>query len=413
MGDQYESKKRHFAGLTANRRLKLWEVRPHFHCAILGTCLSMEELRKVMRQSGVEMENQPSHYDLHTCLVTRAEEKNRASRNLHKMLDQKYKRWIQVLSKCRESAELEQHWKDAMESGDIAGVFWALMTHPNAAPELIRKSYGDVHMLSHLQGAANRADLKQMKSLEGQVSEFQEVLGKVRQNMNEQITRRDALIRQQEQELLAFKANHRQFKPENNPEPSTEETNKQIQILAKRVDWVEGQLAERDMCITGLREELAGSKELLDEAREEHAAMEQTLTLLLAERSHSDNAQDNGIDLQGKRILYVGGRSALAPHLRSLVEAHNGRFDHHDGGLEDSRAGLQCTLAGADLIFCPVDCISHDACRRVKRHCQQQAKQFVPLRSSGLSAFAAGLRQYLAMGDEQPVDVQAVCRRSG
>lgn len=30
---------------------------------------------------------------------------------------------------------------------------------------------------------------------------------------------------------------------------------------------------------------------------------------------------------------------------------------------------------------------------RSKRHCQQQAKQFVPLRSSGLSAFAAGLQR--------------------
>jgi hypothetical protein len=108
--------------------------------------------------------------------------------------------------------------------------------------------------------------------------------------------------------------------------------------------------------------------------------MEQTMTLLLAERSNDETERCRAIDLRGKRILYVGGRSALAAHLRTLVEAHNGRFDHHDGGLEDSRAGLQCTLAGADMVFCPMDCVGHDACRRVKRHCQQQSKQFVPLR---------------------------------
>ena len=88
----------------------------------------------------------------------------------------------------------------------------------------------------------------------------------------------------------------------------------------------------------------------------------------------------------------MGGRSTLTPHLRSLVELSNGRFAYHDGGLEERRSGLHCSLAGADMVFCPVDCISHDACLRVKRYCRQQAKPFIPLRSSGLSAFAAGLR---------------------
>ena len=92
-------------------------------------------------------------------------------------------------------------------------------------------------------------------------------------------------------------------------------------------------------------------------------------------------------------MLYVGGRSTLTPHLRSLVESSNGRFAHHDGGLEESRAGLHCSLSGADMVFCPVDCVSHDACLRVKQHCRQQDKPFIPLRSSGISAFAAGLRQ--------------------
>jgi hypothetical protein len=43
------------------------------------------------------------------------------------------------------------------------------------------------------------------------------------------------------------------------------------------------------------------------------------------------------------------------------------------------------------MVFCPVDCVSHDACRRVKQHCRRQDKPFIPLRSSGLTAFAAGL----------------------
>ena len=401
MCDQPENSKRRFTGLAARRRLKLWELKPQFHCAILGTCLTMDDLRKVMPQSGVELAGKPSDYDLHATLVSQAEENGRATRNLQKMLDRKYKRWIQALARCRESAELEQCWRTAMESGDIAGSFWAIVTHPYADAELVRQSYEDVHMLSHLQGASNRADLKRMKVLEAEVRDLKETFDRLRRNASAQIARRDELLRRQEQELLAAMVRDSRRWPEKNEARARDELRKQNQVLAKRVDWAESQLAQREMQMAELQEELAGLKELLHETREEHTAMEQTMTLLLAERGKGETEQGRAIDLRGKRILYVGGRSALAPHLRSLVEAHNGRFDHHDGGLEDSRAGLQYTLAAADMVFCPTDCISHDACRRVKRHCQQQSKQFIPLRSSGLSTFAAGLRRFSAARDEQ------------
>jgi hypothetical protein len=44
-------------------------------------------------------------------------------------------------------------------------------------------------------------------------------------------------------------------------------------------------------------------------------------------------------------------------------------------------------------VFCPVDCISHDACQRVKRCCKRNNTPFVPLRSSGVSGLIRGLTQ--------------------
>ena len=104
-------------------------------------------------------------------------------------------------------------------------------------------------------------------------------------------------------------------------------------------------------------------------------------------------SNEHSINLHGKKILYLGGRSSLTQHMRSLVSNFNGKFSHHDGGVEESRANLQCALASADMVFCPVDCISHDACLRAKQHCQQADKKFIPLRSSGISAFSVGLQQ--------------------
>ena len=47
-------------------------------------------------------------------------------------------------------------------------------------------------------------------------------------------------------------------------------------------------------------------------------------------------------NLGGRAIAYVGCRRSLVQHYRSLVEQLNGRFIHHDGGVEDNRSALEC-----------------------------------------------------------------------
>ena len=190
-----------FQPVATSRRLKLWEIKPRFHYAILGTCLTMAELRKVVRQSGVIPEERPSDYDLHAVIVAQAEQSGRAARNVPEMLDTKCRRWVRASSKCRDSQGLARHWQGALASGDIAGTSWALMTHPYVDSKLVRRAYEDVHMLSHLQGASNRADRKRLRSLKRELAELQEALHKTRRYQQQQIRKRDDLIRRQAREL--------------------------------------------------------------------------------------------------------------------------------------------------------------------------------------------------------------------
>ena len=402
MCEKCETEPRRLGAASSRCRLKLWEINPNYHCAILGTCLTMDELRKVLRQSGMTLRQGASDYDLHAVLVTQAEHNGRPAKYLQRMLDGKYRRWIQAIAKSKSREEMHQLWQAALASGDIGGPFWAIMSQTQADSELLRLTYEDVHMLSHIQGASNRADLQQLKYLKTALSDLKQSLERSQAQHRQQLRQRDELIQAQAQRL----AKPDSFQPDQIKTAATSriaELERQYQALRRRLDWTEGQLAQRDIQLAQLQEERLGLKELLAESSAERQALEQSMNKLMAETLSDDQPQEEGIDLEGKRILYVGGKASLAPRLRSLVEANNGQFRHHDGGLEESRAGLQCALTGSDMVFCPVDCISHDACLRAKQYCRQQNKQFIPLRSSGLSAFAAGLRRHAGRyRDRQP-----------
>jgi hypothetical protein len=101
-------------------------------------------------------------------------------------------------------------------------------------------------------------------------------------------------------------------------------------------------------------------------------------------------------NLRGRCILYVGGIDRQCGRFRDLVERRNGRFVHHDGGLHDGRLRLGSILPQADAVFCPVDCVSHDAAKRVKQFCKRHGKRLVLLPRASLAAFTRGLSEVAA-----------------
>jgi len=64
--------------------------------------------------------------------------------------------------------ELRQEWCQALKSGEVIATFWAIMTHPAADAAMQKDIYGDIHMLSHMSGASNRADLKHLQTLQSE-----------------------------------------------------------------------------------------------------------------------------------------------------------------------------------------------------------------------------------------------------
>ncbi|MDQ0321361.1 hypothetical protein QO002_003499 [Pararhizobium capsulatum DSM 1112] len=97
--------------------------------------------------------------------------------------------------------------------------------------------------------------------------------------------------------------------------------------------------------------------------------------------------------LEGRSFLYVGGRDCQVAHLRQIVTSFGAELIHHDGGLREAVSRIDNVLPSVDCVFCPIDCISHDACLRVKTGCKKWGKAFVPLRNGSKSSFERALQE--------------------
>ena len=102
-----------------------------------------------------------------------------------------------------------------------------------------------------------------------------------------------------------------------------------------------------------------------------------------------------------RSFLYVGGRDCQVAHLRAIATRHGAELIHHDGGLREAVSRIDTVLPSVDCVFCPIDCISHDACLRAKTGCKKFGKTFIPLRNGSKSSLERALQTMKERSDER------------
>jgi len=380
-----------------SRRRKLWEIAHKYHCPIVGTCLTVEELRKLARRAGLDGWDSETDYALHSTGVGLARERNELSEPMQKLLERKFEATVKRFARAKSADELLSLWRMAMARGEAAGALWAALSHSLADERIAHLVYEDIHMLSHQVGAASRADLAELARL-------RRVETELTQKLERQQERHAAQLAEKEEDLLslsrrfnnALKSEQSQRAAETAQPGDADrhhyaELERSLASATQRATEAEkrcGELAAQAVELNRKAEELQGEWEAAEEA----------LTRALTPPACRDCSEGRegrcaSGDFSGRCILCVGGRTGLADHYRSLVERSNGRFVHHDGGLEDNPKRLQTLLSAADAVICPADNVSHGAYYVVKRLCKQYGKPCVLLKRSGLSTFARGLAE--------------------
>lgn len=369
----------------AGHRRKLWEIRAAYHCPIIGTCLSVEELRNLARRTGVDGWQSATDYELHSIAVGLARERSDFAQLLHKTLDRKFDAVLRQFARAADEDAVLAMWRAALARGEPAGALWAALSHGKVTERVAHPVYEDIHMLSHQVGAASRADLRELARFKAANADLEERLARQRRSHAEQLAEKDRHIARLE---ATRRETHQPFVPAPNGAGNLAQelaaARQTADLADKRCREAEAQKTEYLQLMNDMMAERDAAEAAL------HSLLPQTACESCVEGQAGRCA---GADFAGRCVLCVGGRSGLADHYRTLVESSNGRFVHHDGGVEDNPKRLQALLCSADAVICPADNVSHAAYYLVKRLCKQHGKPCVLLKRSGLSTFARGLAE--------------------
>jgi len=371
---------------AGSRRHKLWELANNCHCPIIGVCLPLGLLRKLVGKVAT-LSAQSDDYDLHVWAVHECTNRSRMAELLQRTLDERFAGPIRQFKDARDGEALMALWRKAVDSGDTAGAFWAALSHPRCDAWLTEAIVRDMHMIQHQAGASVRVDL-------GRFAELQ------KQNA-----------------LLAAELEQTRDKAARAAEARAKEAAR----LVEQVAQLRTELAQRDTAIDTLRRQLDALEAALPDMRdrerllrrvEELEAREQALAekmSQLRQRLARERQEASAtvpaplpvappprvvpIALADKTVLCVGGRSSNVPNYRELLEREGARFMHHDGGIEQASELLDTSLAAADLVICQTGCISHQAYWRVKDFCKRTGKRCLYVDNPSTSSLSFCLRR--------------------
>jgi hypothetical protein len=388
----------------ARRRLKLWELEEKHHCPVVGTCLKLEDIKKVARKGGFDG-GEFDEYRLHVEAVSISCSRNSVSESMHKLLDRKYDLYLRRFDKARTADEVVALWNQHLEQGEVAGPMWAALTHKAGTAESRKKVYADVHMLSHQVGAGQAADLRRLEWLEREHASLREVARHGQLRHARELAERQDRICQLEREAAETWQRAQEASPLRERLEALE-SGLAMTGMARRLMALtdeSARLRERNVQLEARLTELEAQKSQLAESFElaarERDAMEQlwlseTGTTLAEAKPETGCGGACGTcpsRLHGRCVLCVGGRTPLLPQYRQLAERLGVRLIHHDGGKEEALSRLPAMLASSDAVICPTDCVGHLAYYQLKQHCKQAGKPCVLVKSSGVAVFAAAL----------------------
>ncbi|WP_159444534.1 DUF2325 domain-containing protein [Paraburkholderia ribeironis] len=342
----------------------------------------MPEFTKVDRQRATD-------FEIHRTAVELVVERWAGANARQKALEEDGAYARHLFDTARNASAVFALWKDAFATGDIPTAYRALKTHPEAGMYMRQSAFDGLHMPTHFVGAANPADIRRPVVLEEERASLRANIDQQLSRLHETSTQPDAAIQKPKRHAAC-----------RNEQRATVEAELRAEIrmlreaLIERDDLVALHTSRRE----GAEQRAVAERESTRAMRVRLNEMDVLIRALQAEASAMERAVQNPAHypsvlsadllavLQGKRILYVGGRPGSVPAIRWIVEASGGTMTQA-GGTGDCKGLPAASMPDADMVMFPVDCIDGDTMKTFECICERNQIACYRLRTASLASF--------------------------
>lgn len=382
----------------SSRRRRLWDLPRVVLCPVLGTCLSIEQLRR-LADKVIGQRVLADDYELHCSAINECAQRSDLAERVQRELDTRHAQAIRQARALASPDALRSHWRAATQGSEVGAALWVTLTHPCCDAALEEQVQRDIHMLQHQAGTGVRLDVQRLQEVVAENAVLTRELAAVQARVTRQMADKALQIERQQAELVRLRAQlmgrdtliaclrEDASRTESGVAPAPADTSAVRLDLAYRLEW-------RQQQVQTLTQALERSERQVRRLQARLSDVGPAAEVALDDTPVPDPAQEavgGPLDLQDKAVLCVGGRTASVPVYRREIETRGARFLHHDGGEEDSAARLDAHLEAADLVICQTGCISHGAYWRVKDHCKRTGKRCVFVDRPSASGLVRGL----------------------
>nr|WP_316643498.1 DUF2325 domain-containing protein [uncultured Roseateles sp.] len=374
-----------------SRRHRLWDLPHSTHCPLMGVCLPMPALRRLLAKfTGAQA--RLDDYEVHVGAVAECARRGPVAEAIQRELDRRHLAALRRFAQAKTTEQLAGLWTEAQQGADIAGALWATLTHARCSDGLREQVCREIHMIQHQVGACNRADLQRLDEVLDENAVLTRQLAALQQRCTREMQVRAEQVEALQQGLIRARA--------------------EAMAKASALDAAQQDLQQLEALSPGLQNRAELARRLEEQVLRSQALERQRLDWQQQAERETQRAQGLSAQLQAlsipeelvsvaepdlatlknQSILCVGGRTASVPVYKCLIEGTGGRFLHHDGGEDHTAAQLESSLAAADLVICQTGCVSHGAYWRVKDHCKRTGKRCVFVDKPSASSLARCLK---------------------
>ena len=115
--------------------MNIWEIESQFKCPVVGTMLSVERHKQILKKCGYDV-SRMKPYEFHHQLMSRLHEQNNVSIKVNNFIRTqavKQMKLIQSLGK----KQIQTLWEEQLEKGLAGPLMYAIIAHEDTGPDLL------------------------------------------------------------------------------------------------------------------------------------------------------------------------------------------------------------------------------------------------------------------------------------